>query len=446
MRVVATGSGAVTTPVLSAGLVPVGLALNAGGSLLYAANASSNTIAMVQVGYNYAVSVLAGATESKDAAGFADGRAPTFNGPRGVAVTTDASGRPTDVVTVGDTGNNAIRVIYCGSFFSPTQTAAATAGATPTPAGTPTPTASFDVAALAAAAASAGLGTGGALAGGLVGALLLAAAAVVAFYVARRTRRRKAKALATVGQKQRERQLEDSQEKLKDEVAAARAEKAALEAQLAQARAAPAGGAGGGLSEDDVARALAAAGVAGNAGVMATLMAALQGRAGAAAEPASAAKKPVDALNAGFNPMAVRQQSLRSLSKQGFNTTQVAVASHGGLSRAASSQRPVAGAAVAEPNVANADFSRGSVARSNSSRAAHAPVTAAAAAQKKPASYLPVWSEDHKCVARAPTHARAPRVPFFTSPYTPPPPYHPSQRLLLRAQGDRSHGVGPRRP
>jgi len=267
----------------------------------------------------------------------------------------------------------------------------------------PTPTASLDVAALAAAAASAGLGLGGAIGGGIVAVILLAAAAVVAFYVARRTRRRRSKALATIGQKQRERQLKDSEEKLKDEVAAAKVKEAALEAQLAEARsqvrpATPSALAGGGISEEDVARALAAAGVAGNPGIMASFMAALQGGSTRAstAEAATAAKKPVDALNAGYNPMAVRQQSLRSLSKQGVNTSQVAVASHGALSRAASSQRPAAGA-VAQPDVANADFARGAVVRSSSSRTSHAPVLAVAApsAQKKSAAYTPVWSDDH---------------------------------------------------
>ena len=359
IRVVATAGGVVSTPVLSAPLTPVGLALNGkaagdAGLLLYAANASGNTVATVQPNAAFAVTTLAGA----GAGNSPGGHAPVFSAPAGVAVTQDANSR--DVVTVADTDHNALYKVFCSSFISPTSTNTESLTATASVTGS----ASFDAAGVVAQAQAAGLATGGAIAGGVAGALLLVAAGVVIFYVARRSRRRNSKAVLAATQRQSMRALKDTTEQLSAALAAKEAERAALEAALTRAQRmgspAPSPALGGGSGPNSPAL-------------------------GGAADP----------LNS-FNPLAARAASLRTLTK----VDSAPMLAQGALSGAASAGGlRAAGGLARAPSISETSTARGSIMRTSSGRAIPAPMTAMsvlrAPAATAEAQHTAVWSPEH---------------------------------------------------
>lgn len=336
VRLFTLATGSVSSPVFSAPLVPVGLAINANndnGQVLYVANASTNTIAQVLVRYNYATSVLAGivGVASSD-----DGRLATFNGPRGVTLST-VNGH--DVITVADTGNNNVRTISCGSFFSPAATSSSSSSASPSLA---SPSArAADVDGQIEAAKSNVASTAGAIGGAIGGVIFLGIVGAIVFLTLRRMRRRGAKAVVAASQRQNERAL-------KDALASEKAEKAALEAQLA---------------------------------------ALLKGHGGGASPTLGGAP---DALNAGFNPMAARAASLRSLTK----VDSPPLHAQGTLSSVSTQQASLGrggSGLLRAPSVSDVSTARTAVGRTSSGRAIPTPM----APRVQSALHSAVWSPEH---------------------------------------------------
>jgi len=259
------------------------------------------------------------------------------------------------------------------------------------------------VGALTAAAAAAGLGMGGAIAGALVGVMLIVAAGVITFYMLRRRARRRGKAVAQTSQRRREAELKDSASELKEALAAKEAEKVLLEAQLQRAQQT------GGMREEDVAAALTAAlaahggggGAAPSQSMMAAFMASLSGaqpQAKAGSTKTALAPAAVDPLNsAGINPMAMRAASLRVLTKGG-SAGAGSLAAQGALSGAAQQQQQQQQAASRAasgrtPSISDSNFSRAAIVSTNSGRAVAQPAAATPKA-KAPvaAAHSAVWS------------------------------------------------------